>query len=82
MWVVHSPAVRFILKALAKSMVPLVFVSVMQLCVMIFFTFLGMELFQGCGLHYGCFANYTDPSGRHTHTHTHTPFSSLLDRHF
>ncbi|CAI7994820.1 Voltage-dependent N-type calcium channel subunit alpha-1B, partial [Geodia barretti] len=55
--------VRFILKALAKSMIPLVFVSVIQLCVMVFFTFLGMELFQGCGLHNGCFANYTDPTG-------------------
>ena len=57
-------AVRFILKALAKSMIPLVFVSVIQLCVMVFFTFLGMELFQGCGLHNGCFANYTDPTGK------------------
>ena len=56
-------AVRFILRALAKSMVPLIFVSIMQLCVMVFFTFMGMELFQGCGLHNGCFANYTDPTG-------------------
>ena len=55
--------VRFILRALAKSMIPLTFVSIMILCVMVFFTFLGLELFQGCGLHGGCFANYTDPTG-------------------
>jgi hypothetical protein len=55
--------VRFILRALAMSMVPLVFVSIMTLCVMVFFTFIGMELRQGCDLHSGCFANYTDPNG-------------------
>jgi voltage-dependent calcium channel L type alpha-1C len=55
--------VRFILRALARSMVPLIFVSVMQLLTIVFFTFLGMELFQGCSLHSGCFANYTDPGG-------------------
>ena len=59
--------VRFILRALAKSMIPLIFVSIMTLGVMVFFTFFGMELFHDCGLHGGCFANYTDPSGMYIH---------------
>ena len=50
------------------SMVPLVFVSIMTLCVMVFFTFIGMELRQGCDLHSGCFANYTDPNGMYIHS--------------
>lgn len=54
--------VKFILKVLAMSVVPLFYLSLMTFCVMVFFALEGLELFIG-ELHGGCFASFTTPDG-------------------
>ena len=57
-----SAGVTFILKALARSLVPLFFLSILTLCVMVFFSLVGLELFSG-RLHGACISNFTSPTG-------------------
>lgn len=55
-------SVTFILKALARSLVPLFFLSLLTLCVMVFFSLVGLELFLG-RLHGACFSDFVSPTG-------------------
>lgn len=50
------------LKALAKSLKPLLNLSLLTFLVILFFALVGIELFQG-DLHGGCYANYISPAG-------------------
>ncbi len=63
--VVVVAGVRFMLKALAKSVQPLFYLSILTFLCMLFFALVGIELFQG-RLHGGCYADYISPAGECT----------------
>ena len=55
--------VRFILKALGKSIAPLFYLGVLTFLVITFLALIGIQFFDGA-LHGGCFASHFTPAGR------------------